>query len=120
MYCEKLMPAPDCAPVLILPSFIGGSGILVFSGSFLSLSLVLRVVLGSSRNNGRAFGVMMLSLCELEVRYAADPVGARERSKSDRPFDFLTVRDAACKAPFLEMLGSYRTCMLMNKRCAFG
>jgi hypothetical protein len=85
---------------------------LVFSGSFLSLSLVLRVARGSSRNIGSALGVMMASFCELDVRKAADPVGARERSKSERPSDFLTVRDAASRAPFLEMLGSNRTWML--------
>lgn len=107
MYCEKLRPAPACVPILILLlSLMGGSGILVFSGSFLSLSLVLRVARGSSLKSGRALGVMMLSLCELEVMNAADPVGARARSKSERPSDFRTVRDAACNAPFLEIMGS--------------
>ena len=50
-----------------------------------------------------------------EVRYAAEPVGARDRRRSDRPSDWRTVREVGRSAPLVERIGSYRTSML-NKR----
>ncbi len=44
-----------------------------------------------------------------EVRYAAEPVGARDRRRSDRPSDWRTVREVGRSAPLVERIGSYRT-----------
>ena len=85
----KVIPPPAWAPVLSRacpePIGMGGSGILVFSGSLRSLSLVLRVARGSSRKSGSALGFKIVLFAEL--RYAAEPVGARDLSRSERPSD---------------------------------
>ena len=47
-----------------------------------------------------------------ELRYAADPVGALNNRRSERPSDLRTVRDAGRSAPLLDRMGSYRTWIL--------
>lgn len=69
---------------------------------------------GSSRKSGSELGLIML-LFE-EARYAAEPVGARDRSKSERPSDCRTARDVGRSAPFVEIAGSYKTWMLNGER----
>jgi hypothetical protein len=44
-----------------------------------------------------------------EVRYAAEPVGARDRRRSERPSDWRTVLEVGISAPLVERMGSYRT-----------
>lgn len=72
-------------PPVLIPPETGGSGSLDFSGSFLSNSLVFRVAFGSSLKSGSEFGARIALFAE--PRKAADPVGARDRRRSESPSD---------------------------------
>ena len=54
----------------------------------------------------------MLLLAEL--RKAAEPVGARERRRSERPSDCRMAREVGRRAPLFERRGSYRTRILQG------
>ena len=101
-----MTPPPIPHPVFT-PPVTGGCGSFVNSGSCRSLSLVLRVARGSSRKSGSALGTMMVLFAD--PRKAADPVGARDRRRSERPSDWRMVRDVGMSAPLVERVGSYKT-----------
>ena len=50
----------------------------------------------------------MLASEELDVRNAADPVGARVRRRSERPSEGRTERAVGMSAPLLDTVWSYR------------